>query len=372
MIRKLSYLMIATFFVTSFAQEKPDGISFTPYGMAMYRLRYNVVRNNDDGNITQSGNYSNRIAYKLGLKVKANEQVSFQFEAGNDSYSTEEVTAVPNNFNNLHPWFSMAYVNWDPGYMHIAAGIIPVQGSSMLDLIGVSLLKDKNYAQAAHIAWGVVTNFSVYGLKAGAPITRSDFKLGFDFLTTVLEQRSIPAETRNFRFNGSAVSFIAELPMKYAGLSILPQFMITPSRNFSQDADGDKERDMEIAGGMELGYKVSDHITTHAGIGVAKISNHNSKADTVKAYIRRGINFTCGTAMKVGPGKLLFDFNLSSNEDLEKKESKEIYPFIDLKYGWGLNKHFTIMPRVRCYWYNLPENQHNIMTWPELIFTGSF
>ena len=56
----------------------------------------------------------------------------------------------------------------------------------------------------------------------------------------------------------------------------------------------------------------------------------------------------------------------------------DVYPFLDFKYGWAVNKNFVICPRIRFF---MGESQAatairpydtRLTTRPELIFTGVF
>ena len=70
------------------------GPSVTWSGLAMIRLREDIIRNNytaGTGIAVGSRNYSNRLAYKFGAKIQTNPQVSLMFELGNEWYATELV-----------------------------------------------------------------------------------------------------------------------------------------------------------------------------------------------------------------------------------------------------------------------------------------
>lgn len=133
-------LVILLFSFSVFA-ALPENFSFTPYGMAQYRLRYEFLSVKSDGKSTSSGNYYNTIGYKAGMKASVNSQVDFQFEIGNDWGATEAVSLDNSNLTNsraaLYPFFSLAFFRWDPGYMHIQAGRVPVKGTSVTDILGI-------------------------------------------------------------------------------------------------------------------------------------------------------------------------------------------------------------------------------------------
>jgi hypothetical protein len=373
MYRTLAAVLITASVIGATETDQASPLSFTPYGLSQFRLRYDFNINNKNDTIAKSGNYSNRIAYKFGVNIKADDQTTFNFEIGNDWASTEEVTGDSGVYKQYKPYVHLAAVNWDPGYMHIRTGIIPVKGTALLDLIGRSIDKNKkNYGEAGHINWAITTDNSLIGLNTGVPILKDDFKLGIEFTTVVLESRKVAAVVDGFRRNASSVALFFNVPMSAGGLSLNPQLIITPSSNLSTDPDGKKHRDPEIGGGLDANYKINDAALITAGFGIAHISNENSRTGTTAEYDRTGINATVGTVIKLGPGKLNFDFNISFNDDSKKEDSLQMFPFIDLKYGWSINKYFSIMPRIRGFWYIYPDDRINTLLRPEIIFTGSF
>jgi hypothetical protein len=388
----------------------PTGPSLTWSGMAMFRLRDEIITNFlKTKNKEEKATASYQIAYKLGLKVKPNDQTLIQFELGNDWYATEEIYGLPGNYylkrNPLTPWFCLAYAQWDPGtmdngkwepgFMHIQAGIIPVKGTALMDLLGVSIFLNRSYKLAAHLPWGVVTNFGQTGLRLGAPILKGDFTLGVDVMSAVLEQRQIALGIDSMKLNPIAAEFELEVPMNIAGLNVTPQAFIIPNRSYNK---GNGKSDLEFGAGFDLGYKPNADVAFRGGFGYARNSNRNSaarnnlvfdtygdpftilgKTDTVNMFIdsakfdRWGTNLNVGTTVKLGPGKLDLDFNLSNEQNMYDTTVNDWYPFVDLKYGWALTKNFILMPRVR-FFMAVPHVKYNLKetTRPELIFTGVF
>lgn len=366
--------------------------AITWYGMAMLRLREEIVTNSRTGGTNEeSATYSNQIGYKIGAKVKPNEQVSLQFELGNDWYGIEEVKGIPGNYlgkrNPLTPWFSLACVQWDPGYMHMVAGIIPVKGSALMDMLGVSIVYNKMYARASHLQWGVLTNFSQTGLRIGAPVLKDEFKLGVELMSAVIEQRPAVLGIDSMNLNASAVEFLLEVPMSSGAITATPQIFLIPDRSYNKMTG---KGDMELGAGADLGYKLSDAVSFRAGVAYAQNSNKNSYGpndtiltdpfntasaktrDTVM-YERSGINVTLGGSAKLGPGKLDADFNLSTDKNAQNANVDDRYSFVDLKYGWAVNKNFIIMPRVRLF-IAMPKVTYDskLTTRPELILNGTF
>lgn len=378
--------------VASAPAVAPAPTVITWYGMAMLRLREEVVTNSKTGGSKEeSATYSNQLAYKLGAKVKPGDQVSLQFEIGNDWFATDEVDGIPGNYfgkrSPFTPWFSLAFVQWDPGYMHIAAGIIPIKETALMDLLGISILYNKIYAKACQLTWGVITDFSQTGLRIGAPILKGDFKLGVELMSAVIEQRPVPMGIDSMNLNASAVEFLLEAPMACSKLTMTPQVFIIPDRSYNKMT---QKGDMELGVGTDLGYRLNDAITFRAGVAYAQNSNENSfgpndtiltdpfntssakTRDTVM-YKRSGMNVTLGGSAKCGPGKFDADVNFSTDKNAQNANVDDLYSFIDLKYGWAVNKNFIVMPRIRLF-IGMFKTMYDskLTTRPEIILNGTF
>jgi hypothetical protein len=370
-------------------------------GLAMIRLREDIIRNTAaDKTETSSKNYSNRLAYKLGAKIQANPEVSLMFEIGNEWYATELVnggntmtmpaSVAPGSKRGLYdPMFLQAWAKWDPGYMHVQVGIDPIKGSATMDLIGMSLLFNRNYVgagfHACQLPWGVTNNFMYPGLRIGAPILTDNVKLGIDVFSGVSEERSVTTTTAALSKNNyGALLNIVDIPVSSGDYSITPQFVIILNRNFRDDAFVKNKADHEIGFGVDESNKLNDMISVRSGVAMAMVSNKNtaraSAADTVVGvaeYDRQALNVTLGSTIKLGPGKLDLDLNFGTNEDKKINNSLATYEFLDVKYGWGVAKNFIVMPRVRVYLGQVPavgftDKASNIRVWPELLLFGSF
>jgi hypothetical protein len=354
-------------------------------GLAMLRLReemlFNKLNKLQTGKKEESATFSYQIAYKVGLKANPSKNVLLQFELGNDWYATEEALGIPGNYytkrDPMTPWFCLAYAQWDPGYMHIQAGIIPVRGTPLMDLLGVSLFFDRSYKMAAHLPWGVVTNFSQTGLRLGAPIVKGPITVGVDAMSAIIQQRYIKVGLDTLKLNPAAVEFELEAPITADALTVTPQVFIIPNRSYYK---GTGKSDMEMGVGLDGGYKVSDDLKFRAGFGYAQNSNKksfsaNNIPDTIE-FDRSGINANVGSTIKLGPGKLDVDFNVSTEKNKLDTNVNDLYGFADLKYGWALEKNFILMPRIR-FFYTKPKADataysSKLTARPELIFAGSF
>lgn len=372
-------LVILLFSFSIFA-ALPENFSFTPYGMAQYRLRYEFLSEKKYDKTTSSGNYSNTIGYKVGLKASVNSQVDFQFEIGNDWGSTEAVSIdnsnMTNNRANLYPYFSLAFVRWNPGYMHIQAGRVPIKATSVTDILGISLQRSNSgkkvrYESCSHQPWVASTNGTMDGFRIGAPISKKEFKLGVDLFTTVITQRTAPLN-EDFLKNADGVMVMLEIPMSYKGLALLPQFIAIPYRNYDRIA---REKDHELMGGLQGDIKINQAFSLRFGYGFAVfyqnvLSDSSSVRDVVVKQI--GMSGGVGTSIEMGPGKLDLDLKIGSDDDRETQLDRQIFPYIETLYTWVLNKHFSIRPRFRIFITTTETEKTIVKSRPELIFNGSF
>jgi hypothetical protein len=129
-------------------------------------------------------------------------------------------------------------------------------------------------------------------------------------------------------------------------------------------------------GGLEGNYKVNDILSFKFGFGFAAFAqNVTSDSTSIKDTVVRkdvGTSSGIGSLIKLGPGKLDIELRLGSQENKEIADNLTIYPFVDLKYGWALNKFFAMTPRVRMFVTKEANDNFSIATRPELMFTASF
>jgi hypothetical protein len=368
MVKFLSTVLLSAL---SIAAALPEGMSFTPYGLAQYRFRYEFLNSEVSKVSTTSGTYFNTVGYKVGLKATLNKQVSAQFEIGNDWGATELTNDSMYNYSGvrkaLSPYFSLAYAKWDPGYLHIEAGIIPVKGTSVTDILGVSL-RYGNYQKSSHYPWVAISNMSMQGFRIGAPITKGEFKLGVDLMTSIVKQRPIAA-AKEFHVNKDAILIMAEFPMSIKGLTLTPQFITIPYKNYNALVN---EASTEFMGGIEGTYKLNDGVSFRFGYGIAVLAQNDptSKDTIVKNDV--GMNYGAAANVKAGPGKIDLELRMASLDNTKIEDETTFYPFVDAKYIWGVNKYFTITPRVRLFITNAANNDYTVITRPELMFTSAF
>jgi len=366
-------------------------LSVTPYGMAQYRLRVEGFASiPESGEWQRSYAYANRLAYKIGARIVPDSSVKLQFEIGNDWYATEDVHALYGNIagrrNAMTPWFSQANAQWDPGYLRLAAGILPIDGSCAMDLIGTSLYWGMSYAAAAHLPWGIVANYSLPGLRAGAPFIKDEVSLDLDLFATVLDQRTaLPAIPSLYKQLWSAVMVIADAPVRWRTLAVSPELAVIFNRIYRNDAYIAQAGDHEVFGGINASYDANAKASLRGGVGLARIANANtwSERDSVAGrggikvqapqWSRLGAEGTAGVTIVFKHARLDCDATLSYDNLSTDPNAPQWYEFLDVRYKRPLTPHFTIMPCVRIFGITQPMlGTNSVRAWPELTFMGSF
>ncbi len=362
--------------------QDATGPVVTPYGLAMYRFREEIIMKSGD-NMADSSltNYVNTVAYKFGSKIKLNDRVSFQFEIANDWNATEAVNLANWNYmgkraltkggQSFFPYLTLANVVFDAGSYHMSTGVIGLQSTAASALLAASLFQNRTYALASHLPWATVTSGGIPGFRLGAPVAKGDFKLGLDVTTSIVEERGVLYSGEDStNSNNSAMLVNLDVPMSTGALTLCPQAFLVTDRNF-RDAGSENEGDMEVIAGVEAGYKLSDVVSLRGGIGIGMISNLNTESADSAQYDRLGINGAVGTTIKAGPGKLDIDAAFSQATDAKDSSKDVTYPYFDLKYGYPLNKNFVVMPRVRLFITSTETYSINHIR-PEMIFSGAF
>lgn len=192
-----------------------------------------------------------------------------------------------------------------------------------------------------------------------------------DLFTTVITQRTASL-SEDFLKNADGVMVMLEIPMSYKGLTLLPQFVAIPYRNYDRIT---REKDHELMGGLQGDIRINQVFSLRFGYGFAVFyQNVLSDSSSIKdvAVKLLGMNGGVGTSIAVGPGKLDLDLKIGSDDDLETSKDKQIFPYIETLYTWVLNKHFSIRPRLRFFITTTETERTVVKSRPELIFNGSF
>jgi hypothetical protein len=385
-------------------ESKKTGLTVTPYGAAHYRFRGQFNTRTDEDDESQSiANYTNHLAWRLGVKATVNEQLSLQFQIGNDWGSPENVNYLLNNgirsrgpaYQNLY--VHLAYARWNPGYLFIEAGVVPLNSNGTLDLLESSLSRGR-YAETVFDGWSQY-NSSMIGFKIGAPLVKGDIKVSAELFQTVIDNRaqSLPTNLADDPIaNPASLLLVLDVPVEAGALKITPEFTSVINRNFNRTTE---EGDHEFIGGLSASYKISGDVSVSLNGGYGGFSNENSKvgaydsvgtaqrlgsisaddAADIIPYKTSGLFIGAGTSIKAGPGNIQLDVKYNSTENGYDSDTKDEthYDYInaDLRYSLKVNKNFSILPRYRLDTVLYPKNNANdteLRHRFELVFEGSF
>jgi len=372
--------LIVSASISAFAAE------LTPYGSARYVFRPRIHTIADTAaNSNTTIDYHNLSAWRLGLRAKVDDQLSLQFQIGNDWGASEGVNWANNNmpgsrlgFNNLY--VHLACFRWNPGYMFVEAGVVPLFSNGTLDLLERSINTGK-YGEANYLGWGVEANNSMLGVKLGAPVLKGDIKVNAELFQTIVTTRTQTLHPVNEpKANPTAALFVFNLPVEAGALKVTPELTAVLNRNFNSATE---KGDHEIIGGMSANYKVNSAISVNLTGGYGMVNNEKSMVgyygpteSAPAKYNSRGLYLATGSAIKMGPGSVFIDFRYNSEANLENEENtKNDYFYTDLRYGWKVHDKVTITPRFRNYVRLFPENDVNkwrMENRPELTLEALF
>ena len=387
--------------VVSVPEKLAAKFEVTPYGSASYRYRGRIWTASADDNSATTWDHINMLSWFVGLRAKVDDHLSLQFQIGNDWTAGENVSWSMNNTaarsildNNMY--VHLAYARWNPGYMYIDAGVIPLSSNGTLDLLERSL-NTGSYNEAVYQGWPAQTNNRLTALRLGVPLLNEGVKLSAEALVSAIDQRT----QRVSSFNGIGVndslanpaSFLVmlNLPVTAGALKVTPEFTAVVNRNYNKALE---QGDHEILGGLSAGYKISDAVSVSLFGGYGAIGNENSRAgsyggtvrsddrdrgDSATVYNSVGIQFGVGTSIKAGPGTFAFDFRFGNSvDDINEARNTATNTnniYIDPRYTWNIHPKFTIAPRWRIYISTYDDSQTVTMRMenrPEIVIGGSF
>jgi len=324
-----------------------------------------------------SFDYLNLLGWSFGAKVKVDDQLSLQFQIGNDLTSGETVTWASNNSPGAATtrsnalYVHLAYAAYNPGPFTLTGGVIPVTSNGTLDLLERSL-STGSYGDAIFQTWSTQLNNSLIGLKLGLPIVKEGVKVSAEVTTSVIESRTQslisgigttgavgvdPATgiVDTVKSNPASALLILDLPVVAGDFKVTPQITTVLNRNYNSKLE---KGDVEFLAGLSAGYKVNSAISVSLNGAYGSVSNENSlvgaygsssrsgtideiaalstardtltyvfpnKTDTATTinknvkmsyankYISNGLIAGIGTTIKAGPGVIAFNVNYGNS-----------------------------------------------------------
>jgi hypothetical protein len=407
------------------------------YGTASYRFRgrlWNAVDKDDKSG--SSFDYLNLLGWSFGAKVKVDDQLSLQFQIGNDLNSGESVTW----WNNKAPqgrsylagadnlYVHLAYGTWNPGPIYLTGGVIPVVSNGTLDLLERSMSTGK-YDESIFQTWSSQLINSLIALKLGVPIVKEGVKVNAELTYSVIDPRvqslvrggdaGLFTPDADPKANPTGNLFILDIPVAAGDFKVTPEVTYILNRNYNAALE---KGDDELIYGLSASYKINAGVSVNANFAAGSISNENSLvgaygilsgqtqptrsgtnatiADSNK-YVSNGLLYGIGSNIKAGPGTLAiglsggnsyngadeYSVTTTDNSDPDNPvvNTKKYDPktltdrddyIVDVRYTWNIHPKFNIAPRWRFYYSTYDENsgklKSKIENRPELVTTWSF
>ena len=384
-------------------------IQVTPYGAASYRYRGRLWSvSNDDCSVT-TFDHLNMVSWMTGLRAKVDDQLSLQFQIGNDWSAGESVAWDGHNtpqgrkdrtgtgaIDNLY--VHLAYARWNPGYLYMDVGVIPLSSNGTLDLLERSL-NTGSYNETVYQGWQPQTNNSLMAMRIGVPILTDDIKLTAEAVVSIIDPRTqkitTPLSDSDPPSDPTSFLLMLNIPVAAGDFKVTPELTAVVNRNYNSARE---KGDHEIIGGLSAGYKVNDAVSVSFSGGYGMVSNYYSKVgsygsannkpqprenkdvgDDFAMYDNKGLQLGVGTSIKAGPGTFAFDFKYGNSLDDATKATKTATNtnniYIDPRYTWNVHPKFTIAPRWRVYISTYDKSQPVTMRMenrPELVLGAAF
>ena len=386
-------LFAATLLCLAFASSYGQ-INFS--GDVQYRFRYewNALHAIPD---STRGDYTNRYAWNLkGSLTKDN--MFFGLRLSNpQGYATENITdnlstLSQGNYNMVS--IPEMYFKWIVSRFCVSAGIIPVQGNTVLDLVIYEYAKYIDFRKNIYAGtdpWCNLMNNSQKGVSLNYDVKQyGDFTVKAGLLSAMAKDTASYIYKPGEKFNNDQVRFMLTVPMAYKGdfITAMPIFHVRA--NAYQSADG-MQSNNSYAGGLDVGIKPVNLIGVKLGFAYGTFKNDAQKNDSGYAAVNPfGLLAYTGFVLKPGFGEISADFKYSLAQDRLNKyvlithdqltnsvitdttnRHDQLF-FMDLNYGMPI-RNLIIMPRFRL-WHRFNDVTGNtLMTIrPEFILKASF
>jgi hypothetical protein len=401
------------------------------YGSASYRFRGRLWNATDkDDKSGSSFDYLNLLGWSFGAKVKVDDQLSLQFQIGNDLNSGESITW----WNNKAPqgrsylagadnlYVHLAYGTWNPGPIYLTGGVIPVVSNGTLDLLERSMSTGK-YDESIFQTWSSQLINSLIALKLGVPVVKEGVKVNAELTYSIIDPRiqslvksgdaGLVTPNADPKSNSTGNLFILDIPVAAGDLKVTPEITYILNRNYNETLE---KGDDELIYGFSASYKVNAGISVNANFAAGSISNENSlvgaygnvkRSDTnttvadANKYVSNGLLYGIGGSIKAGPGTVMIGLSAGNsyngaeeylltttdnsdpenpvvavkNYDPKTLTDRDDY-IVDVRYTWNIHSKFNIAPRWRFYYSAYDEDsgklKSKIENRPELVMTWSF
>ncbi len=358
-------------------------------GDAQFRLRfhYRVTTDAKGEDSSAAPDYSNRYAWNLKWKVKVNENLGFGIRLSNPAgYATNNIK--DNLTGTLKGNYTLVtlpelYFKWSLGLFSLSAGVIPVKGNTVLNLVAYETNERDTvpgsmlgYKNAGASPWKVVTNNSQKGLDFGFLfVDKKEFSFGMNVVTALAEDAKLTDKYDAFKMD--QFRFIVSFPMAMMEKKLYALPVMHARLNAYRSKDYE-EADHSVTGGCDVLYRPIDKLGIMVGLAGGLYGNKSQEGEVrnnkaVPQTEPFGVLLNSAVTLNPGFGKAKVFFAFSQVRD--RKAAKPLNNNLlhwDITYGMPI-KSLTIMPRMRI-WHYTKEDADKKKTdlRPELILKAKF
>lgn len=381
MRRNRQFVLLVLVILTSIAKTISAKADINFSGDLSFILGYNYLITTDNKGEFQSAapDYLNSYKWNLKLKITKNDNLGFGIRFSNPlGFYGEKIDnnlAWIKDSNNKFISLPEFYFKWNIKQLTITAGIIPVLGNTILDLVAYEM---HDYNDVGTYSWKYLMNNSQKGIDFCFDlVANDDLALAMKITPTLADDALGTDKADAFILDQMRILVAFPTYIKQLNMSLYPLMHIRTNAFRSSDYD---KADHSISGGCDLNYSPHDIVTLKLGAAVGTFKNESQKdsVDTATAQpmVQKeplGILLSTGLLYQPKIGLITLDFNFGRSRDRKSAPvlDKNLL-FWDLKYELVFKK-MTLIPRCRIWHYSVEDSDATITRlFPELELKADF
>ncbi len=352
-----------------------SAVEFKVNGDIQFRLREetNIVLDSANNYFPEETKhiYANKYAWNLKLRADVNENLKLKFRISNPNGPGLETVgsneAVKDNSNVVS--IPQAEIQYNIGKFNFSAGILEVKNSSALTLAASA--EQGGYAKAINISdtWGVYTNSSQTGLRAG-----------FKFNSTV----SVNVVSSIADADYSDVAYTDFRTIIDAPIKVSNNLRLTPSVAIHSGISGQySNRLYNTNAGLDFKTSITDAISISGGVAYGQFRDteiadgEGERTGSTNWKAPQGLLISAKPSFKFGIATLTTGYSFATSSDRDATgdaDYSKYFQHADVKLALSVADNFTIMPRYRAWYTSDSQSGTNsdLKLRPELLFIAKF
>jgi hypothetical protein len=359
-------------------------VKFLISGDVLFGLRLDILRGTDSsGKVLEptQGDYTNRYAWSVKAKAIVSENLFLAMRLSNPSgYFTDDVLSnlglQSDSSESKVLEVPEAYFQWKYKRFSLAAGILPVPGNAVLNLVAYESVDYQvdGMSLIGEYTWKERLNNSQIGLNLGYNLKKNESNtIGIDLVTAIADNNGMD-NIKDALINDQ-IRFILSLPMilQDGKFILLPVTHMVTNVYKSNDLNS---MNHSFTAGAEVRVDPIEQFNINFGFAIGGYKNSSLEDDS--GYIPmalKGMINEAGISFKPPYGTGVVDLRFGQLQDTKADTiiSRNLLHF-DIKYLMPV-KRLTFIPRLRIWRWNNSNNNDKttlIRLYPELLFTCKF